>query len=180
MRNIKIISILNKRKRDELIERGKEEYEKTCKAENINVKLDDKLVATYFSKYGVNSLDDFYVEIGKGRISAKSSLNKISGKIEKFDEQAVIKQLTEAFENDKVRKSSNEWGIIVPGLDKAQIKLANCCHPVYNDSIVGYVTKGHGIVVHRIECNNSKTQIVKDILMSYGMKNIKAKNLLKQ
>jgi GTP pyrophosphokinase len=153
----KIISILNKRKRDELIERGKEEYEKTCKAENINVKLDDKLVATYFSKYGVNSLDDFYVEIGKGRISAKSSLNKISGKIEKFDEQAVIKQLTEAFENDKVRKSSNEWGIIVPGLDKAQIKLANCCHPVYNDSIVGYVTKGHGIVVHRIECNNSKT-----------------------
>ena len=152
----KIVSILNKRKRDELIEKGKDEYEKTCKAENITVKLDDKLVATYFSKYGVNSLDDFYVEIGKGRISARSSLNKISGKVEKFDEQTVIKQLTEAFEIEKIKKVSNEWGIIVPGLDKAQIKLANCCHPIYNDNIVGYVTKGHGIVVHRVECNNAK------------------------
>lgn len=152
----KIVSILNKRKRDELIEKGKEEYEKTCKTENISLKLDDKLVSTYFSKYGVNSLDDFYVEIGKGRISAKSSLNKISGKVEKFDEQTIIKQLTEAFETNKIKKSSNEWGVLVPGLDKAQIKLANCCHPVYNDNIVGYVTKGHGIVVHRLECNNAK------------------------
>lgn len=153
----KIISILNKRKRDELVERGKDEYERTCKAENITIKLDDKIVSTSFSKYGVNSLEDFYYEIGKGRISAKGSLNKISGKIEKFDDQTVIKQLTEAFESNKIKKLSNEWAIIVPGLDKAQIKLANCCHPVYNDNIVGYVSKGHGIVVHRLECNNSKS-----------------------
>ena len=152
----KIISILNKRKRDELIEKGKEEYEKACKAENINFKLDDKLVSQYFSKYGVNTLDDFYYEVGKGNISAKSSLNKISGKVEKFDEQTLIKQLTEAFETRKSKKTSNEWGIIVPGLDKAQVKLANCCHPVYNDNIVGFVSKGHGIVVHRLECNNAK------------------------
>lgn len=153
----KIISILNKRKKDELIERGKEEYEKVLKAENITIKLDDKIVSQYYSKHGVNSLDDFFFEIGKGNISAKSSINKISGKVEKFDEKTVIKQLTEAFEVKKIKKVSNEWGIIVPGLDKAQIKMASCCHPVYNDDIVGYVTKGYGIVVHRLECHNAKS-----------------------
>lgn len=152
----KIISILNKRKRDELIEKGKEEVERVSKTENIIVKLDDKIVSQHFSKYGVNSLEDFFYEVGKGNLSAKSSLAKIGGKTDKFDEKSLIKQLSEAFENKKTKRTSNEWGIIVPGLDKAQVKLANCCHPVYNDNIVGFVSKGHGIVVHRLECNNAK------------------------
>lgn len=152
----KITSILNKRKRDEMIDRGKEEFDKQCKSENVSIKLDDKTVSSFFSKYGVNTLDDFYYEVGKGKISARSSFNKITGKIEKFDEATFIRQLTEDFEENKSKRASNDWGILVPGLDKAQIKLANCCHPILGDNIVGYVTKGHGIVVHRLECNNAK------------------------
>jgi len=152
----KIISILNKRKRDELIEKGREEFEKMCKVENITLKLDEKIVSQHFTKYGVNNLEDFYYEIGKGNISAKSAVAKISGK-DKFDEALLIKSLSDSFEeNKKPKKASNEWGIIVPGLDKAQVKLANCCHPVYNDNIVGFVSKGHGIIVHRLECHNAK------------------------
>lgn len=154
----KIISILNKRKRDELIEKGKDEFERVCKSENFGVvKLDDKLVQSFFSKNGVNNVDDFYYEIGKGNISARGAGNKITGKSEKQDEEAIIKQFTvDLDETTKTKRATNEWGVLVDGLDKAQIKLANCCRPIYGDNIIGYVSKGHGIVVHRLECHNTK------------------------
>ena len=52
-------------------------------------------------------------------------------------------------------KPSNDLGIYIEGLDKAQVKLANCCHPIYGDNIVGYISKGNGIIVHRYECHNN-------------------------
>lgn len=151
----KIISILNKFKRDKFILLGKEEFERVCKNENFtNIKIDDKIVQTEFGKFGVNSLDDFYFEIGKKTLSAKGAANKLAGNIEKLDDEALIKHYADAEEKNKKRHSTNDYGIIVDGLDKAQIKLASCCHPVLGDSIVGYVSKGHGIVVHRSECHN--------------------------
>ncbi len=151
----KIISILNKLKRDKFILLGKEEFERVCKNENFtNIKIDDKIVQTEFGKFGVNSLDDFYFEIGKKTLSAKGAANKLAGNIEKLDDEALIKHYADVEEKNKKRHSTNDYGIIVDGLDKAQIKLASCCHPVLGDSIVGYVSKGHGIVVHRSECHN--------------------------
>lgn len=151
----KIISILNKLKRDKFILLGKEEFERVCKSENFtNIKIDDKIVQTEFGKFGVNSLDDFYFEIGKKTLSAKGAANKLAGNIEKLDDEALIKHYADVEEKNKKRHSTNDYGIIVDGLDKAQIKLASCCHPVLGDSIVGYVSKGHGIVVHRSECHN--------------------------
>lgn len=151
----KIISILNKLKRDKFILLGKEEFERVCKNENFtNIKIDDKIVQTEFGKFGVNSLDDFYFEIGKKTLSAKGAANKLAGNIEKLDDEALIKHYADVEEKNKKRHSTNDYGIFVDGLDKAQIKLASCCHPVLGDSIVGYVSKGHGIVVHRSECHN--------------------------
>lgn len=151
----KIISILNKLKRDKFILLGKEEFERVCKNENFtNIKIDDKIVQTEFGKFGVNSLDDFYFDIGKKTLSAKGAANKLAGNIEKLDDEALIKHYADVEEKNKKRHSTNDYGIFVDGLDKAQIKLASCCHPVLGDSIVGYVSKGHGIVVHRSECHN--------------------------
>ena len=67
----------------------------------------------------------------------------------------LLKHYNEEKVVSKVRKSTT--GIIVSGLDKAQIKIASCCHPVRGDDIVGYVSKGAGIIVHRFECPNLKT-----------------------
>ncbi|MDY0209137.1 MAG: hypothetical protein RBR48_03070, partial [Bacilli bacterium] len=132
--------------------------EKAIKAENILVpKLDDKMVAKAFEKYAVNNLEDFYFEIGKSSLSARGAANKLAGTSEKIDDEALLKYYSDTEQKRVKRRANNDFGIVVDGLDKAQIKLANCCHPVFGDNIVGYVSKGYGIVVHRLECHNTKT-----------------------
>lgn len=151
----KIMGILNKRKRDQLIEKGQEEIDRLIKVLNLNIKIDEKLVKEYYPKITINSLDDFYYNVGKGEISAKGAINKFSGTIEKFDENAMIKHYQDLEKNRKPQKT-NDYAIYVDGLPKAQVKLASCCHPVYGDAIIGYVSKGNGIIVHRFECHNVK------------------------
>lgn len=150
----KITAILNKRKRDSLILKGQTEFEAALRSENIDTKLTEKMVVDNFSKYNVNSLEDFYYEIGKGYLSIKGAINKLFG-TQEADEEMLLKHYNEDKPVQKVKKSST--GVIVSGLDKAQIKLANCCHPIKGDDIIGYVSKGSGIVVHRYECPNIKT-----------------------
>lgn len=150
----KITAILNKRKRDSLILKGQTEFEAALRSENIDTKLTEKMVTDNFSKYNVNSLEDFYYEIGKGYLSIKGAINKLFG-TQEADEEMLLKHYNEDKPVQKVKKSST--GVIVSGLDKAQIKLANCCHPIKGDDIIGYVSKGSGIVVHRYECPNIKT-----------------------
>lgn len=151
----KISSILNKKKHDMLVEMGKEEYERVAKQMNYTVKIDDKIISENLSKVNVNTLEEFYCEIGKNNISAKAAINKFMGVSEKLSEEDLINHY-----NNRVlsgsHKPSNDAGIYIEGLDKAQVKLANCCHPVYGDNIVGYVSKGNGIIVHRYECHNNK------------------------
>lgn len=147
----KIMSILNKRKRDSLVSKGQVDFETTLKNEGLEGKINEKQVVELFSKYNVNNLEDFYFEIGKGSLSVKGAVHKLFG-IQESDDEMLIKQYSEEKRSDNKKKSSN--GVIVSGLDKAQIKLASCCHPVRGDDIVGYVSKGSGIVVHRFECPN--------------------------
>jgi len=148
----KIVAILNRRKRDELIIKGKEDFINTLKTEKQDIKLTDKLVLEHFEKYDVRNIEDFYYEIGKGEISSRAALNRFLG-LNIIDEETLLKQYEEDKRNIK-HKTINDFGIIIDGLDKAKIHLANCCHPVMGDPIVGYVSKGAGIVVHRMECHN--------------------------
>ncbi|MGD9887257.1 MAG: bifunctional (p)ppGpp synthetase/guanosine-3',5'-bis(diphosphate) 3'-pyrophosphohydrolase [Bacilli bacterium] len=153
----KIISVLNRLKRDALVIIGKDEFEKVLKQENIPpLKLDDKIVVVNFGKFGVNNLEDFYYEIGKNAISAKGAANRLAGRMEKLDDEALIKQYSVEEDKKKIHHSVNDFGVYVEGLTKTQIKLANCCHPILGDDIVGYVSKGYGIVVHRLECHNNR------------------------
>ena len=92
----KINSILNKKKKDNLILKGKEEFTTHAKNENYPLsKLDDKAVYDQFSKYNITNVDDFFFEIGKGVLSAKGALTKLMGGPEKIDDAALIKQYEE-------------------------------------------------------------------------------------
>lgn len=151
----KIIAILNKRKRDMFIEEGKNKFDEVLKANNNTTKLSDKLIKDNFSKFSINTLEDFYHEIGKGTLSDKGAYNKIFN-LDIATDELLIKQYSEAQGRQIKKKASNNYGIVVDGLNKAQIKIASCCHPVLGDSIVGYVSKGSGIIVHRYECPNTR------------------------
>ncbi len=151
----KIISILNKRKRDSLVLKGQTDFENALKTENLEGKITEKLVVDTFSKYNVNNLEDFFYELGKGTLSVKGAAHKLFG-IAESDEEMLIKQYSEE-KRVEPRHYKNSCGVVVAGLDKAQIKLANCCHPIKGDDIVGYVSKGSGIIVHRLECPNVKS-----------------------
>lgn len=151
----KIIAILNRQKREQMIEKGKDDFAISSKNE-VSIKMTDRLIAETFTKFGINNLDDFYYEIGKGSLSAHGAVNRLLGKTG-IDEEALIKQYSQDLEKTKIiRHTQNEFGIIIEGLDKARIRLANCCHPVMGDNVVGYVSKGAGIIVHRLECHNTK------------------------
>lgn len=153
----KIKTILNRQRRDILIAKGKEDFERVSKSENIVLEeFDDKIISEKFGKTGVNTIEDLYFEIGKNTLSAKSVINRLIGKTDKVDEEALLKHYSEDNIKRITKRSHNEYGIIVDGLDKTNIKLANCCHPIMGDNIIGYVSKGNGIVVHRLECHNVK------------------------
>ncbi len=150
----KIGNVLNKRMRDELVLAGKDDFERELKLENEVLKLDDKLIKDNFSKSNIFSIEDFYYEIGKGTMSSKAAINKLLCKNEKVTEDTIIKHYED--KKDIIHHHNNDSVIYVEGLPKAQVKLANCCCPVYGDEITGYVSKGNGIVVHRAECHNIK------------------------
>lgn len=152
----KIKNIINKRKRDELVDRGRIEFEKAAKTLDYNVnELDDKVVETFFSIRGCFNVDDLYWAIGKGVISPLGAVNRICGITDvKVDDAMLMEQYSEKNSENRTRRAYNGYGIIVEGLERAQIKLGNCCQPVYGDNIYGYISKGNGIIVHREGCPN--------------------------
>ena len=151
----KIKSFINKKNRDEQIEKGRLELEKAIKSFETEVPvIDDKVAVEYFSKNNIKSLEELYYEIGKNNFSALMVLNRICGISDaKLDDEMALKQYGEDSIKRR-RQITNCNGIIVEGLERAQVKLANCCQPVHGDTIYGCVVKTKGIVVHRDGCPN--------------------------
>lgn len=152
----KINSFINKLKRDELVALGYAEFEKYAKANNYNHnQLDDKLANEYFSKNNIHTAEDLMYEVGRGYLTPQTILNRILGITDvRLTDELALKQYSEEKLKPVKRGATNAYGIIVEGLDKAQLRLGNCCQPIYGDEIYGYITKGSGIVVHRKGCPN--------------------------
>lgn len=145
----KIKNYLNKRRRDVLIDMGKEDLLREINAKRADIKLDDKIVKQLFAHKGAKTVDDLYYEIGKNTISPVSAVQALIGK-EKYTEEELIQKINDSVYLDK-KSDSN---IIVEGLKNPSIKLSNCCSPIPGDRITGYISKGTGIAVHRTRCNN--------------------------
>jgi GTP pyrophosphokinase len=145
----KIKNFLNKRRRKYLIETGKEEFQRELSKHSSDIKLTDQLVHETFKNKGVKSIEDLYYEIGKNIISPKSAVNNLVGE-EDYTEEELINRINDSVFVDQ-KSDSN---IIVKGIDNPSIKLSNCCTPIPGDRIKGYISKGAGIAVHRVRCNN--------------------------
>ncbi|MDD3048471.1 MAG: bifunctional (p)ppGpp synthetase/guanosine-3',5'-bis(diphosphate) 3'-pyrophosphohydrolase [Bacilli bacterium] len=108
--------------------------------ENINY-LKEQLAA--------ESIEDIYRMIGAAKFTASTIVNLIF-KETKTKEELVIEKLT----TNNAKNISNKNDVIVEGIDEIKVSLASCCTPIKEDNIIGYITKGKGITVHRIECHN--------------------------
>ena len=141
----KIKSFFTKNEREVYIERGKDSIEKELRKRKLAFAsfFTDENIKKICDEINCLDLDDIYLMAGNGRVPVNAIINII----DKSDEVVTPK-------NIKITSSNTDADIIVTGIDKVKVNLANCCNPVYGDEIIGYITKGNGISVHRINCHN--------------------------
>ena len=141
----KIRSFFTKNEREVYIERGKYTLEKELRKRKLSFQefFTDENIKRICSQIKVDNLEEIYLSVGNGRQSPNSVINIID-KIQEVPAPKVV----------KVAPKSTDADIIVNGIDKVKVNLANCCNPIHGDEIIGYITKGNGITVHRINCHN--------------------------
>ena len=149
----KIRNFLNKQNRDISISQGKEALEQEFRQNRLVLDIDDAFVVKFFSKNNINSLEELYCEVGRGNLSTKTVVNKYSGE-SRSHEEALQKQMERS---QRILTTHSETGVVVEGLSNPQLKLGSCCNPIPGDEIMGYITKGYGIVVHHKHCKNAST-----------------------
>lgn len=141
----RIKSFFTKNDREVYIERGSYSLEKELRKRKLSISefLSDENVKKICEEIKVGDLEELYLAIGNG----KAPVNGVINIIHKSEDVPVPKVV-------KVSSKSIDADIIVSGIDKVKVNLANCCNPVYGDPIIGYITKGNGITVHRLHCHN--------------------------
>ena len=146
--------------KEENIVKGKELIEKYCKAKNIN--LSEILKPAYMEKvrlkYSYKEWDSLIASIGHGGLKEGQIVNKLLDEYEKEHKVEVTDDdVLKDTNNNKAnvpRKSNSKSGIIVEGMDDVAVRFSKCCSPVPGDEIVGFVTRGRGVSIHRTDCIN--------------------------
>lgn len=153
----KINQWFKKVNRDENIVKGKEILERDMKKSAIPAKfLDDTdMIKNLSRKYGFNNVDDLYAAIGYGSTNAnrfvtrfKTECKKLMAQDENLTPAELIPMVVRTTE-----KPSNS-GVVVEGINNCLTRFSHCCNPVPGDNIVGYVTRGRGVAIHRADCIN--------------------------
>lgn len=146
----KIKSYFSKNEKEVLIERGKDTLEKELrkrKIPNSDFYL-DKNIKEVYKNLKIDNLDDLYYIVGSGKHTPNNVINIVFAKKEE-EKPKLLKNI--------VKVNDNNSDIIVAGIDKIKVSFASCCKPVYGDDIVGYITRGSGISIHRSNCHNLAT-----------------------
>ena len=148
----KIRSWFKKEKREENVAEGKLALEKEMRRNLIAPPAEEreKFIADIAARQKYNTVDDFYASIGYGGVS----LEKIMPRIK--DDFIRLYRKTEQTLAPTVKKSSQKAsnGVIVEGLEGCLIKFARCCNPLPGDEIVGFITRGFGVSIHKCDCAN--------------------------
>ncbi len=115
------------------------------------------MLADVMREMGFRKADDFYVALGQGKISAKTTANKLIQRLRAGEilEPEPVENLSKTGERSRRTRDASEFGIAVEGLENVALRLAKCCRPVPGDDILGYVSLGRGITIHRVDCQNA-------------------------
>ena len=158
----KIRQWFKKERREENIVNGRASFEAEIKRCGITVKelTNDENLPQVLRKLSYNSLDDMYASIGYGGVTALKLVGRLREEISRIQQQhqaapAQPEPAEPAKPATQPRRVHGEQGIIVEGLDNCLVKFAKCCTPVPGDPVVGYITRGYGVSVHRADCPNA-------------------------
>lgn len=163
----KIRNFFVRSEKDIYIERGKNALEKELRKNKFVFSefFTDENTHTILKETKMNDLDDVYLAIGNNKFSPSYVVSLIIKKEPK--EEVKLKTVTKTSDTD----------IIVAGIDKVKVNIANCCNPLPGDEIIGYITKGNGISVHRSNCANLAMLDDRMIAVKWNDNNTKSKYL---
>ena len=162
----KIKQWFKKEKREENIVHGKASFESEMKRVGlpITAATDPELEGQLLKKLSFDTWDDMFAAIGYGGLTAAKAVGRIRDDINKALKQQTAEKLPQSplrFRPDSEAATQNRHavnGVIVEDIDSCMIKFAKCCTPVPGDPIVGFITKGFGVSIHRADCPNAQNR----------------------
>ncbi|MGX8795567.1 RelA/SpoT family protein [Fusibacter sp. JL298sf-3] len=149
-----------KERRDENVEKGQEMLVSEVRKQNIPTKavLNDDFLDPILKRLSLKNVEDLYNAVGYGGILTSQVIPKIREKYNKERKEEQMKEAAEVFRPEEVVKKPspkrNEAGVTVKGMDDILVRFAKCCSPVPGDDIIGYITRGRGVTIHRSDCEN--------------------------
>ena len=149
----KIRSWFKKERRAENIAAGKSDLERELRRSGIDISEDEfePLIEELARKNRLANAEEFYAAIGYGGLLLSKIIPRIKDDVSRKNAAAKTPEIVPI--NESKRAKSSE-GVIVEGIDNCLIKLSKCCAPLPGDEIIGYITRGHGVSIHKRDCNN--------------------------
>ncbi|MBT2542421.1 bifunctional (p)ppGpp synthetase/guanosine-3',5'-bis(diphosphate) 3'-pyrophosphohydrolase [Streptomyces sp. ISL-44] len=152
----KIRAWFSKERRDEAIEHGKDAIARAMRKQNLPIQriLTGDSLVTLAHEMRYPDISSLYAAIGEGHVAAQGVVQKLVAAL--GGEEAANEDIEESIPpaRGRKRRSNADPGVVVKGVDDVWVKLARCCTPVPGDPIVGFVTRGSGVSVHRADCVN--------------------------
>ena len=149
----KIKQWFKKERREENIEQGRAALERELKLEMLwNDFQREEVYGPVLKRFSFRTVDDLYAGIGYGGVTCAKVLNRVREEVEKLSRQKNKEDLTKVALQKK--RATSDSGVIVEGVDNCLVKFSKCCTPIPGDNIVGFVTRGYGVSIHRTECPN--------------------------
>jgi len=157
----KIRQWFKKADREENIQRGRENVERELKKQGLQYSqlFRSEWVELVLKKYNFNSMDDMFSAVGYGGISSSKIIARLKEEYRKTLRPEELNeldrdQLRQERDPEKRKKKPPENGVIVKGIENCLVRLSRCCNPVPGDEIIGYITRGRGVSIHRKDCVN--------------------------
>ena len=149
----KIRSWFKKEKRSENIAAGKLDFEKELRRNDI--KFSDEEYQDYIEDFARRNkfpnTEEFFAAIGYGGILLSKIIPRVK---EDFNKRQSVKKVPEIVPINESKAAKSSDGVVVEGIDNCLIKLSKCCAPLPGDEIIGFITRGHGVSIHKRDCNN--------------------------
>ena len=162
----KIKQWYKKERREENVIRGREMLEDELRHNGLTLDdvLDDEIVSPILKRLSFTNVDDLYAAIGYGGVTVTRVANRLrdEAKSVKPEKKTVLEKVSEAAERREQtakKEGRGVHGILVEGLDNCLVKFSRCCTPVPGDDIVGFITRGQGVSIHRQDCVNYQQRI---------------------